>query len=63
MTPDSAVPSTAAPAESADTASNPGGDTLPEGARVVLRADDVARGLRRMAHEILERNKGADDLV
>ena len=63
MTPDSAVPSVNSPGDSADSAANPGGDTLPEGARVVLRADDVSRGLRRMAHEILERNKGADDLV
>lgn len=33
------------------------------GDRVVLGADDIARGLRRMAHEILERNKGGSDLV
>lgn len=30
---------------------------------MVLGADDIARGLRRMAHEILERNKGGSDLV
>ena len=30
---------------------------------MVLRTEDIARGLRRMAHEVLERNKGADDLV
>ncbi len=35
----------------------------PPDAHVVLRAQDIARGLRRMAHEVLERNKGADDLV
>ena len=29
----------------------------------VLGADDIARALKRMAHEILERNKGADGLV
>jgi pyrimidine operon attenuation protein / uracil phosphoribosyltransferase len=29
----------------------------------VLTAEDVARALRRMAHEVLERNKGAEDLV
>ena len=29
----------------------------------VLGADDIARALKRMAHEILERNKGAGDLV
>lgn len=31
--------------------------------RPVLDAPDVARALSRIAHEILERNKGADDLV
>jgi pyrimidine operon attenuation protein/uracil phosphoribosyltransferase len=31
--------------------------------RSVLAADDIARVLTRIAHEILERNKGADDLV
>jgi pyrimidine operon attenuation protein / uracil phosphoribosyltransferase len=32
-------------------------------ARVVMDPRDVARALTRIAHEILERNKGADDLV
>lgn len=32
-------------------------------ARVVLGADDIGRALRRMAHEVLERNKGGADLV
>lgn len=32
-------------------------------ARSVLVADDISRVLTRIAHEILERNKGADDLV
>jgi pyrimidine operon attenuation protein/uracil phosphoribosyltransferase len=31
--------------------------------RVVLDARDIARALTRIAHEILERNKGAGDLV
>ncbi len=31
--------------------------------RVVLSAGDISRALRRIAHEILERNKGPDDLV
>ncbi|KLO62022.1 hypothetical protein AA983_12800 [Dermacoccus sp. PE3] len=31
--------------------------------RVVLSAPEIARALRRISHEILERNKGADDLV
>ncbi len=32
-------------------------------ARVVLDAGDIQRALTRISHEILERNKGADDLV
>jgi pyrimidine operon attenuation protein/uracil phosphoribosyltransferase len=32
-------------------------------ARPVLEEADIARALTRVAHEILERNKGADDLV
>jgi len=32
-------------------------------ARAVMSSADVSRALRRIAHEILERNKGADDLV
>jgi pyrimidine operon attenuation protein/uracil phosphoribosyltransferase len=31
--------------------------------RAVLDAGDVRRALTRIAHEVLERNKGADDLV
>jgi pyrimidine operon attenuation protein/uracil phosphoribosyltransferase len=31
--------------------------------RTVLDARDIARALTRIAHEILERNRGADDLV
>ena len=31
--------------------------------RVVLDAADIARALTRIAHEILERNKGADDVI
>jgi pyrimidine operon attenuation protein/uracil phosphoribosyltransferase len=37
----------------------PGTDT----ARVVLDDRDIVRALTRISHEILERNKGADDLV
>ena len=33
------------------------------GARVVMSSGDVSRALRRVAHEILERNKGPADLV
>jgi pyrimidine operon attenuation protein/uracil phosphoribosyltransferase len=36
--------------------------TQPAG-RTVLDARDISRALSRIAHEILERNKGADDLV
>lgn len=32
-------------------------------AREVMTAEDVSRALRRIAHEIVERNKGADDVV
>ena len=37
----------------------------PEGTdvRAVLEAQDIGRALTRIAHEILERNKGADDLI
>lgn len=31
--------------------------------RLLLREDDVRRALTRMAHEVLERNRGARDLV
>src|SRR6478735_5508832 len=36
---------------------------LPAGLRAVLEPDDITRALTRVSHEILERNKGADDLV
>ena len=35
----------------------------PAGARTVLSADDVRRAITRIAHEIVERNHGATDLV
>ena len=34
-----------------------------EAPKTVLAVEDVGRALKRMAHEILERNKGADNLV
>jgi pyrimidine operon attenuation protein / uracil phosphoribosyltransferase len=34
-----------------------------DGARVVLDEGDISRALTRISHEILERNKGAGDLV
>ena len=41
----------------------PGRDVTVATAREVLTSGDVSRALRRIAHEILEHNKGADDLV
>src|ERR1700732_2655175 len=41
-------------------------DTSPtreSGARAVLEAPDIARVLTRIAHEIVERAKGADDVM
>ncbi|MFT3871631.1 MAG: bifunctional pyr operon transcriptional regulator/uracil phosphoribosyltransferase PyrR [Nocardioides sp.] len=38
-------------------------EAAPSEGRVVLDARDISRALNRIAHEILERNKGADDLV
>ena len=52
MRPDSGVPGSASATSSTDAP-----------ARAVMSPGDVSRALRRIAHEILERNKGADDLV
>jgi pyrimidine operon attenuation protein/uracil phosphoribosyltransferase len=42
----------------------PADTTAPSGSgRTVLDARDISRALTRIAHEILERNKGAGDLV
>ncbi|WP_323792939.1 bifunctional pyr operon transcriptional regulator/uracil phosphoribosyltransferase PyrR [Nocardioides sp.] len=38
-------------------------DQSPDQSRVVLDARDITRALTRISHEILERNKGAGDLV
>ena len=35
----------------------------PDSGRVVLDSGDITRALTRISHEILERNKGAADLV
>jgi pyrimidine operon attenuation protein / uracil phosphoribosyltransferase len=40
-----------------------GGRFFMTGPRQILSAEEVGRALRRMAHEILERNKGAEGLV
>jgi pyrimidine operon attenuation protein/uracil phosphoribosyltransferase len=39
------------------------GAAPPSGGRTVLDETDIARALTRISHEILERNKGASDLV
>jgi pyrimidine operon attenuation protein/uracil phosphoribosyltransferase len=48
-----------APATTASSSAVPGPGTD----RVVLDAGDISRALSRISHEILERNKGAQDLV
>jgi pyrimidine operon attenuation protein / uracil phosphoribosyltransferase len=40
-----------------------GDQAAPTGVRPVLEAPDIARVLTRIAHEIVERAKGADDVV
>ncbi|HET7278606.1 MAG TPA: bifunctional pyr operon transcriptional regulator/uracil phosphoribosyltransferase PyrR [Dermatophilaceae bacterium] len=52
MRPDVAAPAQGAPLPSPDVS-----------ARSVMSEGDIARALRRIAHEILERNKGAEHLV
>ncbi|QKW10608.1 bifunctional pyr operon transcriptional regulator/uracil phosphoribosyltransferase PyrR [Streptomyces sp. NA04227] len=42
---------------------NNGSNAGPGAARAVLEAPDIARVLTRIAHEIVERAKGADDVV
>ncbi|MGN0063354.1 MAG: bifunctional pyr operon transcriptional regulator/uracil phosphoribosyltransferase PyrR [Nocardioides sp.] len=44
-------------------APDPTQSTDPQGARTVLDARDVSRALTRISHELLERNRGASDLV
>ncbi len=51
-----AVPQPAATSETSTTSTNPA-------TREVMSSGDVSRALRRVAHEILERNKGVGDLV
>ena len=36
---------------------------IPQGARAVLDENDISRALTRIAHEILERSKGAEDVM
>ncbi|TQJ10932.1 bifunctional pyr operon transcriptional regulator/uracil phosphoribosyltransferase PyrR [Lapillicoccus jejuensis] len=42
---------------------NPGPSPVPADARAVMASSDVSRALRRIAHEILEGNRGTDGLV
>jgi pyrimidine operon attenuation protein/uracil phosphoribosyltransferase len=53
---------TSGPAVPSSDASTPDAAPAPPTA-VVLGAPEIGRALTRIAHEILERNKGADDLV
>jgi pyrimidine operon attenuation protein/uracil phosphoribosyltransferase len=46
-----------------DDTSTAGPSTGPAAARVILSAADIDRALTRIAHEILEANKGSSDLV
>ncbi|MDF2145847.1 bifunctional pyr operon transcriptional regulator/uracil phosphoribosyltransferase PyrR [Knoellia sp. p5-6-4] len=62
MRPDSGVPD-GVPTASGSAASHPASSPADAPARAVMSPGDVSRALRRIAHEILERNKGADDLV
>ena len=39
------------------------GSPAPDLGRIVLSSNEIARCIRRIAHEILEHNKGAEDLV
>jgi pyrimidine operon attenuation protein/uracil phosphoribosyltransferase len=56
------MPAHAAPARSGAEGPDEGRST-PAANRVVLDPRDITRALTRIAHEILERNKGADDLL
>jgi len=47
----------------ADAAPEPAVSNSPLDGRTVLDARDISRALTRIAHEILERNKGAQDLL
>ena len=51
------------PAASAAPTSPTDGSRVPLADRTVLDPHDISRALTRIAHEILERNKGADGLV
>lgn len=44
-------------------AASPEGAGTGQPGRTVLTPDEISRALRRMAHEVIERNKGVEDLV
>ena len=46
-----------------DNESDASASKTPEGARVVLDANEINRALTRIAHEVLERTKGAHDVT
>lgn len=56
-------PDTPTPEPAPETPPAATGAPDPESGREVLTEDDIARALRRIAHEIVERNKGAADVV
>ncbi len=58
-----ASPRQATPTRQSSQPTPPTGDIRTDLGRVVLDARDITRALTRIAHEILERNKGAADLV
>lgn len=58
--PPQSSPQSVPPGTSLDPAAGP---AVPTAARTVLGEADIARALTRIAHEIVERNKGAADLL
>jgi pyrimidine operon attenuation protein/uracil phosphoribosyltransferase len=68
MTPDPSTAANSTRTSARSTGTSPPGssstrDSEPRLARPVFEAADIARALTRVAHEILERNKGADGLL
>jgi pyrimidine operon attenuation protein / uracil phosphoribosyltransferase len=49
--------------EAPPSSAHPSSSSPPGAERTVLDASDISRALTRISHEILERNKGADDLL
>jgi len=69
--PSDALPSDALPSDALPSDADPSGEQsaasqvlgTAESVRVVMSSGDISRALRRVAHEVLERNKGSQDLV